>query len=85
MRRPSFGDRPSNYYRVVEARAKRFEDGTEVYVPVGQGRDAPEVGSRVFHQKFGYGQVQAIDGNKLDIAFDKAGAKKVMAEFVKPV
>jgi ATP-dependent DNA helicase UvrD/PcrA len=85
MRRPSFGGRQSNYYRVVEARAKRFEDGSEVYVPVGQGRDVPDIGTRVFHQKFGYGQVQAIDGNKLDIAFDKAGAKKVMAEFVEPV
>jgi DNA helicase-2/ATP-dependent DNA helicase PcrA len=38
----------------------------------------------VFHQKFGYGLVQAIDGAKLDIAFDKAGRKKVMADFVEP-
>jgi len=85
MRRPSFGGRPSNYYRVVEARAKRFEDGSEVYVPVGRGRGVPDIGTRVFHQKFGYGEVQAIDGNKLDISFDKAGDKKVMAEFVEPV
>ncbi len=85
MRRPSFGGRQSNYYRVVEARAKRFDDGSEVYIPVGQGRGVPDIGTRVFHQKFGYGQVQAIDGNKLDIAFDKAGDKKVMAEFVEPV
>jgi len=42
------------------------------------------VGQRVFHQKFGYGQVVAIDGNKLDIAFDKAGAKKVLDSFVEP-
>ena len=54
-------------------------------MPVGQGRGVPEIGTRVFHQKFGYGEVQAIDGNKLDIAFDKAGDKKVMAEFVEPV
>ena len=85
MRRPSFGGRQSNYYRVVEARAKRFDDGSEVFVPVGQGRGVPDIGARVFHQKFGYGEVQAIDGNKLDIAFDKAGDKKVMAEFVEPV
>ncbi len=43
---------------------------------------AHEVGGRVFHQKFGYGRVTAIDGGKLDIAFDKAGRKKVMASFV---
>src|SRR5262249_47482218 len=33
---------------------------------------------RVFHQKFGYGHVVKIDGNKLTIAFDKAGEKKVV-------
>ena len=42
------------------------------------------VGDRVFHDKFGYGRVRAVDGNKLDIAFDKAGFKKVMAGFVAP-
>jgi DNA helicase-2/ATP-dependent DNA helicase PcrA len=37
---------------------------------------------RVFHQKFGYGLVVKIDGNKLTIAFDKAGEKKVVDTFV---
>jgi len=40
------------------------------------------VGDRVFHSKFGYGAVTAIEGDKLDIAFDKAGAKKVVSRFV---
>jgi len=35
----------------------------------------------VFHQKFGYGQVVKIDGNKLTIAFEKAGEKKVVDSF----
>jgi DNA helicase-2/ATP-dependent DNA helicase PcrA len=39
-------------------------------------------GDRVFHQKFGYGWVTAIEGDKLDIAFEKAGEKKVVARFV---
>ena len=39
---------------------------------------------RVFHQKFGYGTVTAIDGNKLDIAFEKAGDKMVIDSFVTP-
>ena len=42
------------------------------------------VGARVFHQKFGYGEVVAVEGDKLDIDFDKAGAKKVMSGFVVP-
>jgi DNA helicase-2/ATP-dependent DNA helicase PcrA len=40
------------------------------------------VGSRVFHQKFGYGRVRAAEGDKLEIEFDKAGRKKVLASFV---
>jgi DNA helicase-2/ATP-dependent DNA helicase PcrA len=39
-------------------------------------------GDRVFHQKFGYGSVTAIEGDKLDVEFDKAGAKKIVARFV---
>jgi DNA helicase II / ATP-dependent DNA helicase PcrA len=40
---------------------------------------------RVFHQKFGYGHVIKIDGNKLTIAFEKAGEKKVVDSFVERV
>ncbi|MDZ7907572.1 MAG: hypothetical protein U5N10_04695 [Gemmobacter sp.] len=36
----------------------------------------------MFHQKFGYGAVTGIEGDKLDIAFDKAGVKKIVARFV---
>ncbi|MEM6408471.1 MAG: UvrD-helicase domain-containing protein [Pseudomonadota bacterium] len=39
-------------------------------------------GERVFHQKFGYGTVEGIEGDKLDIAFDKAGSKKVVGKFL---
>ncbi|MBE8220962.1 MAG: UvrD-helicase domain-containing protein [Alphaproteobacteria bacterium] len=39
-------------------------------------------GERVFHQKFGYGHIEVVDGNKLAIAFDKAGRKKVLADYV---
>mgnify|MGYP005837487685 FL=1 len=43
------------------------------------------VGERIFHDKFGYGQIEAIDGDKLEIAFEKAGRKKVVDSFVEPV
>ncbi len=43
---------------------------------------AHQTGERVFHTKFGYGTVTAIEGDKLDIAFDKAGSKKVVGRFV---
>ena len=40
------------------------------------------MGDRVFHQKFGYGHVTGIEGDKLDIRFEHAGDKKVVARFV---
>ena len=40
------------------------------------------VGDRVFHQKFGYGEVMGIEGDKLEIEFDRAGSKKVIARFI---
>ncbi|HAJ47415.1 MAG TPA: hypothetical protein DCL54_12630, partial [Alphaproteobacteria bacterium] len=40
-------------------------------------------GERVFHDKFGYGRITAVDGNKLTVAFEKAGEKRVIANFVK--
>jgi DNA helicase-2/ATP-dependent DNA helicase PcrA len=47
-----------------------------------QAASAHTVGERVFHQKFGYGRVEGIEGDKLEIAFEKAGVKKVVARFV---
>jgi ATP-dependent DNA helicase UvrD/PcrA len=46
------------------------------------GDSGKEVGDRIFHQKFGYGRVLKKDGPKLEIAFEKAGTKKVMENFV---
>jgi DNA helicase-2/ATP-dependent DNA helicase PcrA len=43
------------------------------------------VGDRVFHQKFGNGNVTLVDGNKLTIRFDKAGEKRVVDSFVERV
>jgi DNA helicase-2/ATP-dependent DNA helicase PcrA len=40
------------------------------------------LGERVFHQKFGYGAVAEIDGNKLTVDFEKAGRKRVVDSFL---
>ncbi len=40
------------------------------------------IGARVFHDKFGYGQVVEVDGNKLTVDFDKAGRKRVVDSFL---
>ena len=61
--------------RMVEAtQSPRFK-------PEGDG-EGLGVGTRIFHQKFGYGRVLTIDGDKLEIDFEKAGQKRVMASFV---
>ncbi len=43
---------------------------------------ASYLGKRIFHIKFGYGKVIAENGNHLEISFEKAGRKKVMADYV---
>ena len=63
---------------VIEGQARLL--GSEL----PKSRHAIESGQRVFHEKFGYGRVITIDGNKLEIAFDKAGTKKVIDSFVTP-
>ena len=40
------------------------------------------MGQRVFHQKFGYGAIIGIEGDKLEVDFEKAGTKKVLAKFL---
>jgi DNA helicase-2/ATP-dependent DNA helicase PcrA len=47
-----------------------------------QGRADLTLGQRVFHGKFGYGTIAAIEGNKLEIEFEHAGRKKVLDSFV---
>jgi DNA helicase-2/ATP-dependent DNA helicase PcrA len=47
-----------------------------------KGRDDLSLGMRVFHQKFGYGEIVEIEGNKLEIEFETAGRKRVMDSFV---
>nr|WP_240759456.1 UvrD-helicase domain-containing protein [Lichenicoccus roseus] len=42
------------------------------------------VGTRVFHQKFGYGTVRAADDDRLEIEFEHAGMKKLLDTYVEP-
>jgi DNA helicase-2/ATP-dependent DNA helicase PcrA len=42
------------------------------------------IGMRIFHQKFGYGVIAEVEGNKLEIDFEQAGRKRVLDSFVTP-
>ena len=66
------------------ARARRQNENVS-YHQVGTDAGDLEIGQRVFHQKYGYGHIRNIEGDKLEIDFEKAGLKKVMASFVEPV
>jgi DNA helicase-2/ATP-dependent DNA helicase PcrA len=57
-------------------------EGRLVAVSDGAATSKYNRGDRVFHIKFGYGLVRAVEGNKLTVAFDKAGEKKVIDSFV---
>jgi DNA helicase-2/ATP-dependent DNA helicase PcrA len=61
--------------RVMEVRASAVSLGNP-------GRADIALGQRVFHSKFGYGLVAAIEGNKLEIDFEHAGRKRVLDSFV---
>jgi DNA helicase-2/ATP-dependent DNA helicase PcrA len=60
----------------------RLIEGELVAKSVVGGTSDYATGERIFHQKFGYGRIAAIDGNKLTIDFEKAGRKKVLDSFV---
>ncbi|MCJ7421873.1 UvrD-helicase domain-containing protein [Sphingomicrobium astaxanthinifaciens] len=61
--------------RIIEAKGSAVSLGNK-------GRDDLQLGMRVFHGKFGYGKIEAIEGNKLEIEFEKAGRKRVLDSFV---
>ncbi len=62
-------------------RGPQMIEGELVASSAGQASDF-QTGERIFHQKFGYGQVVEVDGNKLTVDFDKAGRKRVVDSFV---
>ena len=41
-----------------------------------------EIGSRVFHNKYGYGRILKYDGDKVDVEFDKTDQKKIFLKYL---
>ena len=68
------------------ARRRRPHRGPELSRARAKRKSAAgfKVGDEVFHQKFGYGKIRAVEGDKLEIAFS-TGIKKVLDSFVEPV
>jgi len=76
-------------WRRLQARASQRRQspprGTGAGVIDAQAVNSHSLGELVFHQKFGYGAITGIEGDKLEIAFEKVGTKKVVARFVSGV
>jgi DNA helicase-2/ATP-dependent DNA helicase PcrA len=67
-----FANRPRRMIEAAAWEVKERPAATSVFI----------VGERVFHQKFGYGRVLAVEEDRLDIAFEKAGEKRLLDRFV---
>ena len=84
-----FGDWQANRWSPGRERAQRYRDQAAPFIE-GTARVAADSGrsyaprDRIFHQKYGYGTVTAVDGDRLTVDFDKAGVKHAFAGFVVP-
>ena len=85
VERIGYGETDSGYGAGRTSVKGRTIEGELVAKSVSDTPSPFNIGDRVFHQKFGNGNVAAIEGNKLTIDFDKAGQKKVLDGFVQPV
>jgi ATP-dependent DNA helicase UvrD/PcrA len=65
-----------------KVRSKTIEGSAKRISADKQTTNGLKKGMRIFHQKFGYGRITMVDGDKLSVSFEKAGTKKVMAGFV---
>lgn len=72
---PRFASRHRAASPLIEGRAERVS-------PRREPSHAFTPGQRVFHQKFGYGCIRAVDGDRLEVDFEKAGRKTIIHSFV---
>jgi len=66
------------------SRAPMIDGEARLVARSGDSDAAYRKGDRIFHQKFGYGRIRQVEGNKLTVDFDKAGEKRVIDSFVVP-
>ncbi|MGL1920523.1 MAG: UvrD-helicase domain-containing protein [Hyphomicrobiales bacterium] len=69
------------------AKSAKQSTGYQGFKPKKKARQIENdfnTGERVYHDKFGLGFVLATDGSRVDVDFDEAGRKKVVASFLEP-
>ncbi len=85
VERIGYGEADSDFGAGRGSVKSRTIEGELVAKSVADEPSRFTVGDRVFHLKFGNGNIAAIDGNKLTIDFDRAGQKRVLESFVEGV
>jgi len=68
----------------THAKAPQIEGEARLVARSGDKDQTYAIGERIFHQKFGYGRIRAVEGNKLTVDFEKAGEKRVIDSYVIP-
>ena len=63
------------------SRIKKEEDDWDFNQDYQSNSNATE-GSRVFHQKFGYGKIIFIDGDKAEVDFEKSSQRKIFLKYL---
>ena len=87
--RVGFDDWQTNRWSPGLERAQRNRDRAAPFIE-GTARVTEDSGrsfaprDRIFHRKYGYGTITAVDGDRLTVDFDKAGTKHAFAGFVVP-
>ena len=71
----SFGPLSARRPRVLDAWEQLARPARAVALPVG---------TRVFHQKFGYGTVRTVEDDRVEVEFEKAGIKRLLESFLEP-
>ncbi|ABS64045.1 UvrD/REP helicase [Parvibaculum lavamentivorans DS-1] len=79
---PGWRRAQANTEMTARTRPPAYEVHADLVATSDPAAESYGKGERVFHQKFGYGHVTEIDGNKLTVDFDKAGRKKVIDSFL---
>ncbi|CBI76660.1 DNA helicase II [Bartonella clarridgeiae 73] len=82
IERIGYGDDINPNIGITRIRQQKNIEGKTIEKSISDTLSAFSINDRIFHIKFGYGQISAIDGNKLTISFDKAGEKRVLDNFV---
>ena len=85
VERIGYGETDSGFGAGRSSVKAKTIDGELVARSVSEEPSAYSIGDRVFHLKFGNGNIASIDGNKLTIDFDKAGQKRVLDNYIEKV